>query len=190
MSKRRDAPSFGEALRGTDTRAADGRHLVPKAHRFPAHLARRFDQICVAALAEFMKCEGIMPREYAALVTVDDLPGLDQRTLATRLGIDAVTAGQMVDHLESMGLVDRRVHPVDRRARVLTLTRRGRSLRQRLRSPAILAQERIMAPLSAAERKLFIDFLVRIIEANESYARPGKGRRRPRRASAESDRGS
>lgn len=150
-------------------------------HRVPAHLARRFNQICVGAMAEFMAPEGIMPREYAVLATIDDAPGLDQRTLASRLGIDAVTAGEMVDRLEAMGLLDRRIHPADRRARALTLTARGARMRNRLIAPGKAAHERIMAPLSASERKLFVDFLVRIVEANEGYARPGNGRRRPRR---------
>jgi MarR family transcriptional regulator, temperature-dependent positive regulator of motility len=159
--------------------APTGVNLVPAVHRVPAHLARRFNQICVGAMAEIMSPEGIMPREYAVIATIADVPGLDQRTLATRLGIDPASAGQMLDRLEDMELVDRRVHPVDRRARVLRLTARGVKLRQRLIPAARAAHDRIMAPLSPAERGLFIEFLVRIVEANESYARPGNGRRRP-----------
>jgi MarR family transcriptional regulator, temperature-dependent positive regulator of motility len=177
------------ALARDANRDAGKANFVPLIHRVPAHLARRFNQICVGAMAEIMDPEGILPREYAVLAAIDDLPGHDQRALATRLGIDAATAGQMIDRLESMGLVDRRVHPADRRSRVLKLTRSGTSLRQRLITPAKAAHERILAPLSAAERKLLVDFLVRIVEANESYARPGNGRRRPSRVSRPSDGG-
>jgi MarR family transcriptional regulator, temperature-dependent positive regulator of motility len=130
-------------------------------------------------MAEIMESEGITPREYAVIAAIDDLPGLDQRTLATRLAIDPVTAGQMLDRLEGMRLVNRRVHPADRRARVLRLTSRGSNLRRRLIPAAQAAHERIMAPLSAAERKMFINLLVRLVEGNEAYARPGNGRRRP-----------
>jgi len=171
------------ASRSDDDGAAIGATLIPAAHRVPTHLARRFNQICVGAMAEIMESEGITPREYAVIAAIDDLPGLDQRTLATRLAIDPVSAGQMLDRLERMRLVNRRVHPTDRRARVLRLTSRGTNLRRRLIPGARAAHDRIMAPLSAAERKLFIDFLVRLVEANEAYARPGNGRRRPSSAS-------
>jgi MarR family transcriptional regulator, temperature-dependent positive regulator of motility len=162
--------------------ASDGPHnpVLPD-YRVPAHLARRFHQICLGAVAEAIEPAGITPGEYAVLVAVVDLPGLDQHRLAVSLGIDPVSAGQRIDRLEAMGLVDRRVHPSDRRARVLSASRRGIALRLRLRPLALAAQERIMAPLTAGERKLFLNFLTRIVEGNKSYARPGNGRRRPRR---------
>jgi DNA-binding MarR family transcriptional regulator len=163
--------------------AESGAVGVPLVHRVPAHLARRFNQICVGAMAEIMDPEGILPREYAVLAGVEDLPGVDQRTLATRLGVDPVSLGQMLDRLEKMGWVERRIDPSDRRARVLKVTARGSRLRKRLIPPARAAHDRILAPLSSEERTMFVDFLVRIVEANESYARPGNGRRRPRRAS-------
>jgi MarR family transcriptional regulator, temperature-dependent positive regulator of motility len=162
--------------------ASDGAHnpVLPD-YRVPAHLARRFHQICLGAVAEAIEPAGITPGEYAVLVAIVDLPGLDQHRLAVSLGIDPVSAGQRIDRLEAMGLVDRRVHPSDRRARVLSASRRGIALRLRLRPLALAAQERILASLTAAERKLFLNFLTRIVEGNESYARPGNGRRRPRR---------
>ena len=46
----------------------------------------------------------------------------------------------------------------------------GRRVKQRRR--------RILSVLSAAERKALIDMLVRVIEANEAYVRPGAGRRK------------
>jgi DNA-binding MarR family transcriptional regulator len=188
MMKDRDTASSDRApTRGAA--AAAGANPVHPVHRVPAHLARRFHQICLGALAEVIEPAGITPGEYAVLVGIVDLPDLDQRQLAARLGIDAVSAGKTIDRLEGIGLVKRRVHPTDRRARLLGATSRGTKLRRRLRPPALAAQERIMAPLSAAERKLFVDFLVRIVEANESYARPGNGRRRPRKASTGSEGG-
>jgi DNA-binding MarR family transcriptional regulator len=179
----------GNSETGPGTDPGSAKNPVPLPHRVPAHLARRFHQICLGAIAEVMEPAGIMPAEYAVLAAVEDMPGLDQRRLAARLGVDPVSAGQMVDRLEGMGLVDRRVHPSDRRARVLSATKRGARLRWRLKPPAMAAHDRILAPLSAAEREMFIDFLVRIVEANESYARPGNGRRRPRRKTPQAENG-
>jgi DNA-binding MarR family transcriptional regulator len=147
----------------------------------PAHLARRFHQICLGVLAELTEPEDLTPLEFAVLAAVGEQPGIDQRGLAQRLGIDPVTAGQLVDHMEKLGLLKRRIDPADRRARRLHLTAAGTKLRRRL-GPAIgKAHDRIMAALSAGEQQVFLALLTRIVESNESYARPGNGRRRPRK---------
>ena len=52
-------------------------------------------------------------------------PGSGQRQLAKRMGVDAVSFGQMIDFLEQRSLVKREVDPDDRRARRLYVTRQG-----------------------------------------------------------------
>jgi len=54
-------------------------------------------------------------------------------------------------------------------------------LRAKLRPVALRAQERIMSVLAHEEQVLFLDLLTRIVEGNQAYARPGNGRRKPRR---------
>jgi len=51
--------------------------------------------------------------------------------LATALGIDPPNATVLVDDLERQGLVRRRPHPTDRRARLVEATRRGKALARR-----------------------------------------------------------
>jgi DNA-binding MarR family transcriptional regulator len=160
------------------------RNPVAPAHRVPAHLARRFNQICLGAVAEVTVPAGLIPGEYGILAAVIDLPDLDQRRLAERLGIDAASVGKMIDRLEAAGMLERRVHPEDRRARLLGATRSGEKLRQQLQPRALAAQERLLAPLAVRERRLFLELLTRVVEGNGSYARPGNGRRPPRRASS------
>jgi hypothetical protein len=63
----------------------------------------------------------------------------------------------------------------------LNATAEGSALRAGLRPAALRAQERIMSVLSREEQVLFLDLLTRIVEGNQSYARPGNGRRKPRR---------
>jgi DNA-binding MarR family transcriptional regulator len=57
--------------------------------------------------------------------------------LAAALGIDPPNATVVVDDLESMGLVRRRPHPSDRRAKVVEATRKGKAMARR--ADAILA---------------------------------------------------
>jgi MarR family transcriptional regulator, temperature-dependent positive regulator of motility len=166
----------------TSTLSGKGARLpVPPVHRVPAHLARRFHQICLGLLSEVTEPESLSPVEYAILGSLDDSPGMDQRTLAERIGIDTVSAHQLVGRLETRGLINQAVDPDDRRARLLTLTARGLRLRQKLRPEIAEAHARIMAPLSARERAMLTDLLGRVVDANEAYARPGNGRRPPRR---------
>ena len=55
--------------------------------------------------------------------------GQDSPTeLARLLGTDAAGMTRMIDRLESKGLLERRDHPGDRRAKVVALTRAGRRL--------------------------------------------------------------
>ena len=57
--------------------------------------------------------------------------------LAEALGIDPPNATAVVDDLEDQGLVRRRPHPTDRRAKVVEATRKGKELARR--ADAILA---------------------------------------------------
>jgi DNA-binding MarR family transcriptional regulator len=87
----------------------------------------------------------------------------------------------LVDRLEKRGILERRINGADRRARLLRLTQRGEKLYARLRSPIDDMQMNILAPLTSKERELFLDFMVRVVEANRALARPGAGRRKPTR---------
>src|SRR5215468_764379 len=146
--------------------------------RTAAALARRFAQICLAVVAESLASEGVTPLQYAALAYLNDEPDIDQNGLAARLGIEQSHASLLVEQLVVLGLVERRVNDGDRRARMIRLTAHGTKLYQRLNPGARSRQNRMLAPLTATEREIFLDQLVRIINANDSYARPGAGRRK------------
>ena len=105
-------------------------------------------------------------------------PDIDQNGLAARLGVDRNTTSLLVDRLEEKGLLERRISPEDRRARLLRLTTRGERLYERLYPGTSAAQQRILDVLKPSERELLIDLLVRVIEGNRSLARPGAGRRK------------
>jgi DNA-binding MarR family transcriptional regulator len=51
--------------------------------------------------------------------------------LAAALGIDPPNATVVVDDLESLGLVRRRPHPTDRRAKLVEATRKGKDMARR-----------------------------------------------------------
>lgn len=133
-------------------------------------------------MAETLEGEELRaPLRYAALACIADFPSIDQRRLALLAGIDRSNVGQIVDELEANGLVERRINGADRRARELFVTPRGHELRDHLRAKIMSAQARLLEPLKPKERVLLIDLLTRLVEANDVHARPGAGRRPPRK---------
>ena len=154
---------------------------VPPVRRVPIALARRFFQICTTAAVEGLDGTGLTPLEFAVMAYLNrnrGEPNIDQNGLAARLGVDRNTTSLLVDRLEAEGLLERRVSPEDRRARLLRLTVRGEKLHDRIGPKAAAGQQRIMQVLKPSERELLLDLLVRVIEGNRSLARPGTGRRK------------
>jgi DNA-binding MarR family transcriptional regulator len=151
---------------------------APPLTRVASALARRFQLICATMIAEALEGEEVVQLEYGTLLCLEIEPGIDQRRLAEAMGVDPSNASLIVDRLHSKGLIERRVNGEDRRARELYLTPKGKALWQRLRPKTSAANERVLAPLAPAQRELFLDLLIRLIEGNRAYSRPGAGRRK------------
>src|SRR5262245_32392587 len=149
--------------------------------RAPLPLARHLHQTCVAATAHILAPEGLTNPHFGVLINLSRVtgkPGIDQITLAARMVIDRARASQLVDDLEAMGLVERRVNGADRRARMLWLTPRGERLHARLYPAVRAGQMSVLATLAPHERELLLDLLVRVVKANLGSARPGADRRK------------
>jgi DNA-binding MarR family transcriptional regulator len=151
---------------------------APPLPRVPAALARRFQQVCATMVSDAIAGEDVVQIEYGSLIALEIEPGIDQRRLADAMGIDPSNASLVVERLHSMGLIERRVSGVDRRSRELYLTAKGKALWRRLRVKSRVANAKVLAPLAAHERELFLDMLIRVIQGNWAHARPGGGRRK------------
>jgi DNA-binding MarR family transcriptional regulator len=143
-----------------------------------APLVRRLQQICLSMIAEAVGDAELVQLEYALLVFVDDVPGISQQTLSEALGIDRNNVSLIADKLEARGLLKRSVNGDDRRARELYITPHGKKLWRGCRSRVREANDRILACLNAQEKELFLDVLLRVVNANRVHARPGGGRRK------------
>ena len=152
--------------------------------RAPIALARRLYQITLSVVAEVHANTGLRALEFGVLIHIHESPGIDQNTLAERMALDRTSISGMVYHLEQQGLIERSVNGDDRRARELRLTVAGKRLHDRQLPKALAAQARILEVLTPAERHAFIDMLLRVIAANQSYVGPGAGRRNRARRSA------
>ena len=167
------APTF-------DVRSSPADPAVP-VRRTTTSLARRFYQICLAMVADTLSEAHLTSLQFGAFAYLNKEngePGIDQAGLAARLGVDRNSASVIVGELERRGLLERRVSEVDERARALYLTSEGEKLYRHLRPSNIAANDRVLAPLAPREREQLRTLLVRVIQANAAYARPGGGRRK------------
>lgn len=152
---------------------------IPPMHRKVGHLSRRLSQVYLGLIEEVLRDYALDPAFYSVLAELADTPGIDQKRLGESLGIDRTTIGEIIESLETSGLIDRRVSPQDRRARELRLTPAGDALRMKIRPAMLAAQARLVEPLSPDERLAFVDMMYRVVIANLAFeAKSGWGRRR------------
>jgi DNA-binding MarR family transcriptional regulator len=137
----------------------------------PGHAIRRLHQISVGIFLQEAGDLGVTPVQYAALQVVGNQPGIDQRTLARNIALDASTTGGVVDRLEARGWLERKTSTEDRRARQLSLTLSGeQALRDSV--PVMLrAQEQILAPLNEEQRHTFMALLQLLVTQNNELSR-------------------
>lgn len=119
--------------------------------------ARRFGE----RLAEL----GLTTRMWGALNVLDAQEAVSQQQLGRAIGMDPSSMVATIDELEAKGFVERRRHPTDRRAHALYLTEAGRATLARGRALSREAQEELLAPLSADERRQLHELLLRMAGA-------------------------
>ena len=132
----------------------------------PGHHIRRLQQMAVAVFLQETQGFGITPVQYGALLTVQRQPGLDQRSLANLMGLDTSTTAGVVDRLEARGLLRRSASTTDRRVKLLGITEDGAALLADMQPQVAAAQARMLAPLTDAEKPLFMDMLIRLVLAH------------------------
>src|SRR3954449_12313179 len=128
------------------------RHLMGVMHAMKNH---------VATLAAAFD---LTPSQIAALSHLDE--PRSQRELAESLHFDASNITDIVDRLETRGLVVRTVDPQDRRVRRIMRTAEGEALRRKALDEA-LATAPTVAPLTADDQRALCELLGKIAEPVE-----------------------
>ena len=95
---------------------------------FSGYCIRRAALRVLAVVDERLAPMGLRRTTFSALTIVVETPGLKQGHLADALAIERPNVVQIVDDLETAGLVRRTEVPGDRRARGLMPTEAGRAL--------------------------------------------------------------
>lgn len=86
---------------------------------------------------------------------------MTMRELAERMSCEPSNATFVVDKLEKLGLIERRAHPTDRRAKHLILTPAGSALREQLLE--LLVQDSPLAALTPQQQRTLQSLLEQAI---------------------------
>ena len=137
----------------------------------PGYLFRRMQQIAVAIFVEECKAFDLTPVQYAALIAIHTHPGIDATRLSAVIAFDRSTLGNVIERLQTKGLIERKPAQEDRRVRLLYLTRQGTALLRDIMPAVDKAQARMLQPLKPADRKTLLALLTQLVDLNNEASR-------------------
>ena len=114
-----------------------------------AEAARRGRRLVDASLAQ----DGARRQHFTVLTSLSEQGPTSQAELGRRLSIDRSDLHALLGELERDGIVTRVRDEQDRRRNVVMLTRAGQSVLARLDMRIDTAQDALLEPLSAGERR-------------------------------------
>lgn len=133
----------------------------------PGHLIRRAHQVSVAVFMEETAAYDVTPVQFAILNALLEDPGEDQVTLARKVAFDPATFGSVIARLEGRGWVRREPDAADRRRKLLWVTPEGTEVALKMKRAVGKVQQRILEPLSSAEREQLVALLDRLVAGHE-----------------------
>lgn len=122
-------------------------------------LARRWRRELDSRLAAV----GLTDATWSPLIHLQEAgEAINQKDLAALVGIDASSLVRLIDLLEGQGLVERRAHASDRRAKLLVLTVAGRAAVAEIRRVLSRAEVEMLGGLSDAELAAMLQSFAKI----------------------------
>ncbi|WP_411036448.1 MarR family winged helix-turn-helix transcriptional regulator [Shinella sp. BYT-45] len=105
---------------------------------------------------------GLTPGEARTLVRVATLEGSRQLEIAQRMGIEPMTLSTYLDRLQSLGFIERRPDPADRRAKLIFTTPAAEDLITNIRIEQIQLMREVTSGIGEADLELMRDRLKRL----------------------------
>lgn len=126
---------------------------------FIGYAIRRAQLAVFQEFSERMAEFEVTTAQFSVLRLVGGNPGLNQKILATALGVETPRMVLIVDALERRGLVVRLASTVDRRARAIFLTPQGRRLQRRMERRSADYERRIVERLRGEDKEALLRML-------------------------------
>ncbi|HZX04701.1 MarR family winged helix-turn-helix transcriptional regulator [Kribbella sp.] len=105
---------------------------------------------------------GVRTLHYHVLASLADDGEAVQATLADRIGMDRSDLVTLLDELEELKMLARRVDAADRRRKIVAITPAGKQHLMDMDQLIYAAEADLLAPLTAAERKTLLALLRRV----------------------------
>ena len=119
----------------------------------------------VAVFQHFNRTLGahdVSPPQFGTLLLIEANPGVSQTSIAEALRFDRSTLVQIIDRLETRGLVRREPSAQDRRSNALVLTGTGAALLAELKALSDEHEATVARSLGDAERATLMTLLERL----------------------------
>lgn len=118
--------------------------------------------------------EGVTAEQFVLLSALSDADAVTQQDLVRRVSSDPNTVRAMLLLLEGRGLVARRRHPADGRARCVTLTAKGRRVFHNLWVKSEPIRARLLSALRPDEVTALVGLLHRVTDVLAPAANNGR----------------
>ena len=118
-------------------------------------------------LTEGFASAGVRGYHYRLLAALEEFGPASQAALGRRTAIDRSDVVAALNELADGGLIERSRDPDDARRNVVTITPAGIAQLRTLDEVVAGVQERLLAPLSAADRTRLIALLRRLLEYDD-----------------------
>ena len=114
-------------------------------------------------LVEGFASAGVRGYHYRLLAALEEFGPASQAALGRRTSIDRSDVVAVLNDLAARGLIERSPDPDDRRRNVITITPAGTEQLEALDQVVAGVQERLLAPLSPADRTRLVGLLTRLL---------------------------
>jgi DNA-binding MarR family transcriptional regulator len=126
---------------------------------------RRAQQFSADVYQEAVGADGLTPRQFAVLYTVEAREGLSQTDLVRETGIDRSTLADMIGRMLKKDLLARKRTEGDQRANAVKITAAGRKALKAALPAVAKAEARLLETIPASKRGEFIKTLTIIADA-------------------------
>lgn len=145
--------------------------MIDAVYAAPGYLFRRMQQIAVSIFMEECKAFDLTPVQYAALIAIHTHPGIDATRLSAVIAFDRSTLGSVIERLQAKDYIERKPAPVDKRIKLLYLTKPGAAILREIIPAVERAQARMLEPLKPTDRKALMGLLVQLVDLNNEASR-------------------
>ena len=113
-------------------------------------------------LSEKLAPFGVTAVQGVVVNFLSDADEVTSRQLGQRTKLDSATLTGILDRLEAIELVERRPHPVDRRAILVCLTKKGKKVAADVHATILRANRELLTGFGAAEENALRRMLQRL----------------------------